>query len=74
MVPVSWQMGALSALGQGDVLGDEGEGEVGLAAGRFEGAVRLDHLAHVRRQEGGRAADQFEEVGVEAAQRSSETT
>src|SRR5262249_42672599 len=58
--------GGGEALGQPDVLRDKRQREVGLRAGLFEGAVCLDDLGDVRRQEGGRAADQFQNVGVEA--------
>ena len=54
-------------LGEADVLGDEFEREVGLTAGLLESAVGVDDLAHVGRQEGGGAADQLEEVRVEAS-------
>ena len=44
MVPVSWQIGALSRLARPMFWRDQVEGEVGLGAGLFEGAVRLDDL------------------------------
>ena len=67
MVPVSWQMGALERLARPMFCDDQVQGEVGLGAGLFQGAVHFDDLRHVRRQEGGRAADQFEDMCMNLA-------
>src|SRR5262249_30696177 len=58
--------GGAGALWHGDVLGSAGQVEGGLAAGLVGGTVGLGHLGNVGRQKGAGAADQFEDVGVEA--------
>src|SRR5262249_61782591 len=52
-------------LGEGAVAGQQCQGEVGVGARLFQGAVRLDDLRDVRRQVGGGAADQLKDLGME---------